>query len=85
MTSISPGDSLWPRLLTERLGDTAPTKLWRLGNLEPVAQKLKNVAQFEELLRAEFESKWEAVRKGRRQSQATLFDPGSEDGLKLNS
>ena len=33
MTTISPADPLWPRQLTERLGDTAPTKLWTLGNL----------------------------------------------------
>jgi hypothetical protein len=34
MTCISPGAARWPRLLTERLGEAAPPKLWTLGNLD---------------------------------------------------
>lgn len=34
MTCISPGDAPWPRLLTERLGEAAPPKLWTLGDLD---------------------------------------------------
>lgn len=37
MTVISPGDAVWPRLLTERLGAAAPAKIWTLGNLELLA------------------------------------------------
>ena len=31
MTCISPGAARWPRLLTERLGEAAPPKLWTLA------------------------------------------------------
>ena len=58
--------------------------LARLFEMKPVAQKGKNVTQFEELLRAEFESKWEALRKQRGMSQASLFNPGSSDGFNLS-
>ena len=59
--------------------------LSRLFALKPVAGKAKNVKQFEELLRAEFESKWEALRKRQGETQASLFEPGPTDGLKLSS
>lgn len=59
--------------------------LSRLFQLKPVAAKNTNVRQFEELLRAEFESKWEALRKRRGTSQTSLFPPGPTDGLNLPS
>jgi len=59
--------------------------LSRLFQMKPVTRKAKNVTQFEELLWAEFESKWEALRKGRGVAQASLFDAGPSDGLKLSS
>jgi predicted Rossmann fold nucleotide-binding protein DprA/Smf involved in DNA uptake len=37
MTGISPGDASWPRLLTERLGRSAPPEIWALGNLNLLA------------------------------------------------
>lgn len=37
MTGISPDDALWPRLLTERLGDAAPPELTARGNLDLLA------------------------------------------------
>ena len=57
--------------------------LSRLFQMKPVTQKGKNVTQFEELLRAEFEFKWEAHRKRRGESQSSLFNPGPSDGLNL--
>ena len=58
--------------------------LSRLFDMKPVARKGTNVTQFEELLRAEFESKWEAHRKQRGVSQTSLFTSGPSDGLKLS-
>lgn len=57
--------------------------LSRLFQMKPVTQKGKNVTQFEELLRAEFESKWEAHRKRRGAAQTSLFTAksGGELGL----
>jgi hypothetical protein len=55
--------------------------LSRLFQMKPVKQKGKNVAQFEELLRTEFESKWEALRKRRGVSQSTLFNTSAPGGL----
>jgi len=57
--------------------------LSRLFQMKPVTQKGKNVTQFEELLRTEFESKWEALRKRRSAAQTSLFDTkaGGELGL----
>ncbi len=55
----------------------------RLFQMKPVTQKGKNVTQFEELLRTELESKWEAHRKRRGASQTSLFNPGPSDGLNL--
>ena len=57
--------------------------LSRLFQMKPVTQKGKNVTQFEELLRAEFESKWEALRKRRSAAQTSLFNPAPSDGLNL--
>src|SRR5437667_4497784 len=37
MTCILPGEAHWPRLLTERLGEAAPPKLWTLGDLDLLA------------------------------------------------
>ena len=59
--------------------------LSRLFQMNPVTQKGKNVAQFEELLRTEFESKWEALRKRRSSTQTSLFDSGPSGGLELDS
>ena len=57
--------------------------LSRLFQLKPVTAKGTNVKQFEELLRAEFESKWDALRKRRGPSQESLFDVPPADGLNL--
>jgi hypothetical protein len=59
--------------------------LSRLFQMKPVTGKGKNVSQFEELLRAEFESKWEALRKRRSSTQTSLFDSGPSGGLELDS
>jgi hypothetical protein len=72
-------DSSIPLALLSR-----PT-LSRLFQVKPVAVKASNVKQFEELLRAEFESKWEALRKRRGTSQKSLFDVPPAGGLNLNS
>jgi len=37
MTGISRGDTRWPRLLTERIGDSAPPQIWTQGNLDLLA------------------------------------------------
>jgi hypothetical protein len=59
--------------------------LSRLFQMKLVAGKGKNVKQFEELLRTEFESKWEALRKRHGASQTPLFDLGQSGGLNLPS
>lgn len=56
------------------------TLLSRLFQLKPVKQKARNVAQFEELLRAEFASKWEALRRPK-PSQPGLFETRRSDDL----
>jgi len=58
--------------------------LSRLFQIKQVMQKAKNVAQFEELLRTEFESKWEALRKRRGAAQTSLFDTSAPGGLGLD-
>jgi hypothetical protein len=55
--------------------------LSRLFQMKPVTQKGKNVKQFEELLRTEFESKWEAHHKRRGASQTSLFTTKDDLGL----
>jgi hypothetical protein len=67
------------------LGLLSRPVLSRLFQLKSVAAKGSNVKQFEELLRAEFESKWEAIRKRRGTSQTSLFHLGPSDGLNLPS
>jgi hypothetical protein len=57
--------------------------LSRLFQMKLVAGKGKNVKQFEELLRTEFESKWEALRKGRGASQTSLFNSSPAGQLPL--
>ena len=57
--------------------------LSRLFQMNLVAGKGKNVKQFEELLRTEFESKWEALRKGRGASQTSLFNSSPAGQLPL--
>jgi hypothetical protein len=59
--------------------------LSRLFQIKPVSHKGPGVKQFEELLRAEFESKWEALRKRHGTSQESLFDVPPADGLNLPS
>lgn len=58
--------------------------LSRLFQMKSVTAKGSNVKQFEDLLRTEFESKWEALRKQRGVSQGSLFNTGPSDGLKLS-
>jgi hypothetical protein len=58
--------------------------LSRLFQTKQVTHKGKNVTQFEELLRAEFESKWKALRKRHGTTQTSLFDTGPSDGLNLS-
>ena len=65
------------------LGLLSRPTLSRLFQIKPVSHKSPGVKHFEELLRAEFESKWEALRKQRGVSQATLFDSGSKGDFKL--
>src|SRR5205814_1519468 len=57
--------------------------LSRLLQMKPVTGKGKNVKQFEALLHAEFESKWEALRKRHAASQTSLFKSGPTDQLPL--
>jgi len=59
--------------------------LTRLFQIKSVAAKAPNVKQFEELLRAEFESKWAALRKQRGTSQTSLFDITPAAGFNLPS
>ena len=59
--------------------------LSRLFQIKSVAAKAPNVKQFEELLRAEFESKWAALRKQRGTSQTSLFDSTPAAGFNLPS
>lgn len=58
--------------------------LTRLFELKPVGGKGRNVKQFEELLRSEFESKWAALRKQRGVAQTSLFDAHSSGDLGLS-
>lgn len=57
--------------------------LSRLYHLKSVAGKGRNVKQFEELLRAEFESKWDALSKQRGVAQTSLFDTRAPGDLGL--
>jgi hypothetical protein len=73
----TPSDSCIP------LGLLSRPVLSRLFQVKPVAARSSGVKQYEELLRSEFESKWEALSKRRGQAQKSLFDPGPADGLNL--
>jgi hypothetical protein len=59
--------------------------LGRLFDVKDVKTKHDNVTRFENLLRTEFESKWEQVRKLRGTSQESLFGSGSRDELNLTT
>jgi len=52
--------------------------------MKSVRAKGGNVKQFEELLQTEFESKWEAHRKRRGESQKSLFKTISPGSLGLD-
>ena len=49
------------------------------------APKAKNARQFEELLNAEFESKWEVLRKTNRPTQPTLLGGTPPNELNLGT
>jgi hypothetical protein len=55
--------------------------LSRLFQLKPVAAKNSNVKQFEELVHAEFATKWEAMRKQRSLAQTPLLELPVKDEL----
>jgi hypothetical protein len=54
--------------------------LSRLSQLKTVKAKGENVTRFEDLLRAEFESRWETIRRDRGAAQASLFDSSDITG-----
>ena len=58
--------------------------LGHLIRLKKVTKKYESVSCYEELLQAEFESKWEKLRKLRSASQKPLFDVGLSDQLDLS-
>jgi hypothetical protein len=58
--------------------------LSRLFQMKSLTAKGGYVKQFEELLRAEFESKWENLRKRRGVAQTSLFTTRTTDGLGLD-
>lgn len=76
LPSDSPDTNIPVRLLSR-------TILARLFLIEPVKSKAKNVRQFEELLQAEFESKWEALRKTNRPIQPNLLNPSAPNEFNL--
>lgn len=65
------------------LGILSRPVLSRLFQLKPVAARSTGVKHFEELLRCEFESKWEALRKRRGAAQTNLFNTSTDNGLNL--
>ena len=73
----APSDSIIPIGLISRF------VLSRLLQLKTVAAKSPGVKQFEELLRAEYESKWASLRKQRSASQSNLFGATTGEGLNL--
>jgi hypothetical protein len=60
------------------------TMLGRLYAFRVPCEKTENVRRYEALLDAEFASRWEAVRKQRRSSQAQLFNDGDLGDLKFS-
>ncbi len=65
------------------LGLLSRPLLSRLLQIKTVQAKGPNVRQLEQLLQAEFESKWAALRKRRGASQKSLFDAPPADALNL--
>ena len=61
------------------------TVFGRLFEIKSVMKKYEGVNRFESLLRTEFESKWEELRRLRRASQQALFDTGVGGDLGLSS
>ena len=60
------------------------TLFGRLFEIKPVTKKYESVNRFENLLRSEFESKWEELRKLRGSSQRGLFETGLGGELSLS-
>lgn len=75
--SMSAVDTSMPLALMNR------TMLGRLYTFRIPSEKSENVRRYEELLDAEFASRWEAVRKQRQSSQAQLFSNEMLGGLGL--
>jgi hypothetical protein len=61
------------------------TLFGRLFEIKSMMNKYEGVNRFESLLRTEFESKWEELRRLRRASQQALFDTGVGGDLGLSS
>ena len=59
------------------------TLFGHLFEIKSVTKKYEGVNRLENLLRSEFESKWEELRKLRSASQESLFDIGLNDELNL--
>jgi hypothetical protein len=55
----------------------------RLFEIKPITKEQEGVHRFENLLRSEFESKWEELRKLRGSSHQSLFDTELTDQLRL--
>jgi hypothetical protein len=60
------------------------TLFGRLFEIKPVSKKYDGVQRYENLLRSEFESKWEELRKLRGSSQRGLFETGLAGELSLS-
>ena len=60
------------------------TLFGRLFEIKSVTKKYEGVNRFDKLLRSEFESKWEELRKLRGSSQQGLFEAGLGDQLSLS-
>lgn len=60
------------------------TLFGRLFEIKSVTKKYEGVNRFESLLRTEFESKWDDLRKLRGASQESLFKTGLKDELNLS-
>jgi hypothetical protein len=66
------------------LGLVTLTLFGRLFEIKSVTKKYEGVNRFETLLRTEFESKWDDLRKLRGASQESLFKTGLKDELNLS-
>src|SRR5262245_13205496 len=60
------------------------TLFGRLFEIKSVTRKYEGVNRFDDLLRSEFESKWDELRKLRGASQESLFKTGLKDELNLS-